>query len=48
MTLEEIQNEIRKLMLKKSNSKEDYERMDFLRMQEERMLSKPPIRRKVG
>ena len=40
MTLEEIQNEIRKLMLKKSNSKEDYERMDYLRMQEERMLKR--------
>ena len=37
MTLEEIQNEIRKLMLKKSNSKEDYERMDYLRMEGERI-----------
>lgn len=37
MTLEEIQTELRKLMLKKSYSKEDFERMDYLRKEEERI-----------
>lgn len=37
MTLEEIQNEIRKLMLNKSYSKEDLERIDYLRMEEKRI-----------
>lgn len=40
MTLEEIQNEIRKLMLNKSYSKEDLERMDYLRMEEERIKNR--------
>lgn len=40
MTLEEIQNEIRMLMLNKSNSKDDFERMDYLRMEEERILKR--------
>lgn len=37
MTLEEIQTELIKLMLKKSYSKEDFERMDYLRKEEERI-----------
>lgn len=37
MTLEEIQTELRMLMLKKSYSKEDFERMNYLRKEEERI-----------